>query len=781
MGELHNSALGRLPSQKFDELQRRADDLERAWADAGGESIDLGRYAPDANDEHAQIFLIELIKADLEQRWRLRRPRELEWYLERFPQLGSRASLDPTLIYEEYRVRQLYGDRPPVSVYESRFPDQFAELRTLFDSRGASLNQSLNFDGPPVSSRATKPRVSQPALDPFDPQPTQAEKIVCGFRLQRLLGQGGFGKVWLAEAPGGVRVAVKVVEAAQETKQARTERNALDIIKNMRHLHLLSIHSFYSMPDMLVIVSELADGNLLDKLEEYRQAGQAAMPRDELLRYIRETAEALDFLHAQNVNHRDIKPENILLVTGHVKVADFGLAKVVQDNRKMQSMTMSGTPAYMAPEVWRGQAHLHSDQYSLALTYAEMRLGRRLFKANDMVEAMLAHHENKPDLNPLPEFEQAAILRGIAKKPDDRFPTCLEFVAALMPAGQALPISLPSTSADPPKPRAAQLPTTERIAPVPPANAAKPFPWAVLMGFVLLMPIVAGLVIGGLFLLTRTGGEPPSTTVTAPRPDGLVLPAVLNGTIAPVGAATVLDDGKNFAERIVVMLADGTEVPFRFIPRQWGDGLAQSVPAFYLLEDKVWHELFAKFAAAKPNEVKNGEWTKGGRMAGGPGGYVSTVEPRHPVLGVDVLDAYRCARWFGGDLPSLAQWRKAAGYTGSAPRGPLDTWQPGEVAVQRSKEGPMLVGTASKDRSVPFGLRDLFGNGFEWTRDVVGSDNRVGGKVPLKPTQDFIVVVGQSYAARDPLVLSSLSEGGSQEFGAIDPYTSFRIVLEPAP
>ena len=91
--------------------------------------------------------------------------------------------------------------------------------------------------------------------------------------------------------------------------------------------------------------------------------------------YFTSAADGLDFLHSRRVFHRDVKPDNILLMNGHAKLADFGLARAQE--RVDTSVSFAGTPVYMAPEVWRGKYRPESDQYSLAMTYAELRLGRR--------------------------------------------------------------------------------------------------------------------------------------------------------------------------------------------------------------------------------------------------------------------------------------------------------------------------------------------------------------------------------------------------------------------
>ena len=137
----------------------------------------------------------------------------------------------------------------------------------------------------------------------------------------------------------------------------------------LRHPFLLSTQMYYALEDRLLIVMELADGSLRDRLRECRRNGLPTLPVSELMGYLQESAEGLDFLHERRVVHRDVKPENILLMQRHAKLGDFGMARLIEDNRGGGTGDASGTPMYMAPEVWRGEPVPASDQYALALSY----------------------------------------------------------------------------------------------------------------------------------------------------------------------------------------------------------------------------------------------------------------------------------------------------------------------------------------------------------------------------------------------------------------------------
>src|SRR5262249_55204931 len=151
-------------------------------------------------------------------------------------------------------------------------------------------------------------------------------------------------------------------------------------------------------------------------------------PQRELLEYMREAAKGIDHLNELGIQHRDIKPQNFLLVGGGLKVADFGLAKILESSFVSNSGAM--TPGYAAPEFFKGENRPRADQFSLGMTYCYLRGGRLPFSGHAM-QIMFAHLHEDPDLSMIPEPERPAVLRALAKQPDERWPNCREFVGAL--------------------------------------------------------------------------------------------------------------------------------------------------------------------------------------------------------------------------------------------------------------------------------------------------------------------------------------------------------------
>jgi serine/threonine protein kinase len=254
-------------------------------------------------------------------------------------------------------------------------------------------------------------------------QPIERTKDILGYTLKERIGSGGFGEVWSAIAPGGLLKALKIVYGYHDEKRAQAELKALDRVKEVRHPFLLSLERIEVHDGQLIVVSELADKSLADLFNEYASRGEQGIPRDELLKYIRSAADALDYLSEEHgLQHLDIKPENLLIVSGHVKVADFGLIKDLHE--ASQSLMSGMTPAYAAPELFDGRPGKFSDQYSLAIVYQEMLTAVRPFPGTTPAQLAAQHMHGKPNLRPLPQGDQAVIARALSKDPNVRFESC---------------------------------------------------------------------------------------------------------------------------------------------------------------------------------------------------------------------------------------------------------------------------------------------------------------------------------------------------------------------
>ncbi len=295
----------------------------------------------------------------------------------------------------------------------------------------------------------------------------QAEPIP-GYRLLERIGGGGFGEVWKCEAPGGLHKAIKFVfgdlgAAGDDGHRAEQELKALSRVKTVRHPYILSLERYDIIDGQLIIVMELADHNLWDRYKEYRASSLPGIPREELLRYMEETAEALDLMNEQyQLQHLDIKPQNLFLVHNHVKVADFGLVKDLQG---MQASVTGGvTPVYASPETFDGYVSRYSDQYSLAIVYQELLTGKRPFAGANVRQLIMQHLQAVPNLEPLPPGDQPVIARALAKSPDERHPSCRSLVALLREATDIPlrgPSSPPTALPSPPRPL---TPDTEKDA-----------------------------------------------------------------------------------------------------------------------------------------------------------------------------------------------------------------------------------------------------------------------------------------------------------------------------
>jgi eukaryotic-like serine/threonine-protein kinase len=267
-----------------------------------------------------------------------------------------------------------------------------------------------------------------------------------GYRLIEPLGAGGFGEVWKCVAPGGIFKAIKFVYGNLESEEADAARadqeyKALQRIKEVRHPFVLSMDRIEVVEGEIAIVMELADKSLHDAIVEYQSKGQVGIPRPELIRYLTDAADALDYLNGHfSLQHLDVKPRNLFVIADRVKVADFGLVKNL--DRPSSAGVMGGvTPIYAAPETFGGKLSRHCDQYSLAIVYMELLTGKRPFHGKNVRQIALQHMTEPPDLAPLPPPDRPIVARALAKDPEHRFPNCASFLRAVSPGGPPPPVT----------------------------------------------------------------------------------------------------------------------------------------------------------------------------------------------------------------------------------------------------------------------------------------------------------------------------------------------------
>ncbi|MRH91100.1 protein kinase [Nocardia sp. SYP-A9097] len=302
-----------------------------------------------------------------------------------------------------------------------------------------------------------------------------------GYLIERELGRGGMGSVYLARHPRLPRlVAIKLLSPelfGDSEVRARFEREG-DVVARLDHPNIVPLFDRGFDDDRMWIAMRYIDGLDASLLES------ANLPPRQAIRIIGETAKALDFAHRKGVLHRDVKPANILIerVDGEERIflADFGIARLRDENTKLtQTGSFTATLAYAAPEQLSGQPLDHRcDQYSLACTLFRLLTGAVPFDAQHPIAIMRGHLDQPPppvsSLRPgLPPALDAVMAKAMAKHPDARFDSCTAFATA---AQQALD-GVPTQTSGPRHPMAGQPAPGQRGGPFP--GGVGPMPGAV--------------------------------------------------------------------------------------------------------------------------------------------------------------------------------------------------------------------------------------------------------------------------------------------------------------
>jgi serine/threonine protein kinase/DNA-binding beta-propeller fold protein YncE len=266
-----------------------------------------------------------------------------------------------------------------------------------------------------------------------------------GWRLDHEIGQGGFGVVY-REVVDGVERAVKISRFSLEEMagnandvQAAVQREleAIELLCQVgNHPHVLTLIRYEVVLGHLVTVWELAsEGTLLDRLKEHqRQNGQCGLPLDQLMPWMEQAAEGIEFLNSRGIFHRDIKPQNLFLVGGQVKVGDLGFLKLA--GLSTASQTGMGTVGYLPLEAYprsaneKGQLHRTIDVYGLAATYVHLRTGKPPFGTTPH-EITARQQRGDPCTEGMTAAEAEWVRQALSPRPNDRPTSAKTFVQQL--------------------------------------------------------------------------------------------------------------------------------------------------------------------------------------------------------------------------------------------------------------------------------------------------------------------------------------------------------------
>jgi serine/threonine-protein kinase len=274
-------------------------------------------------------------------------------------------------------------------------------------------------------------------------------ELVGNYRITGKLGEGGMGAVYAAEhAILGRRAAIKVLRAELSHRQDLVTRffNEARAATAVKHPGIVEIYDFgYHADGSAFIVMEHLEGESLSA-----RMRRGALDEVRAISMARQVARALGAAHAKGIVHRDLKPDNVFVVPDpdvaegeRTKILDFGIAKLTATDGLASSMTSTGmvmgTPTYMAPEQCKGAGRVdhRADLYALGCILFEMVCGRPPFVAEGAGELMAQHifgEVPRPSsLRPVSAPLEHALLRALAKEPDERFASADELIAALQP------------------------------------------------------------------------------------------------------------------------------------------------------------------------------------------------------------------------------------------------------------------------------------------------------------------------------------------------------------
>jgi serine/threonine-protein kinase len=396
------SSMSEIPTADWTWINAAADRFERAWKSSEGPRIE--DFLPEVDESRWPPLLEELMRVELELRWR-------------------------------------DGEEPVAQEYHARFPDHVAVVDAVFTAaRGRASGTG------PLTTAASNLAEHVDSVQ----EPGTHVRYFGDYELIRELGRGGMGVVYKAtQVSLNRRVALKMIRSAAMASEDELRRfqNEAEAVAALDHPHIVPILEVGSHEGQRYFSMKLIGGESLDrKLAAYADQPRAAA------RLLKTTAEAVHHAHQRGILHRDLKPSNILLdERGEPYVTDFGLAKRLEgDSELTASGAIMGTPAYMAPEQAsgrRGAVTTASDVYGLGAILYALLTGQAPFGGDSVVETLdqlrtlAPTAPSKMNLR-VPRDLELICLKCLEKEPNERYATAGALVADLGRFAAGEPVSV---------------------------------------------------------------------------------------------------------------------------------------------------------------------------------------------------------------------------------------------------------------------------------------------------------------------------------------------------
>jgi eukaryotic-like serine/threonine-protein kinase len=528
------------------------------------------------------------------------------------------------------------------------------------------------------------------------------------FDILKEIGRGGFGVVYKARDRGlGRLVALKVLhpQLTVDPKFINNFKREAQNLAKIEHSNVVSIHEICEVEGRLIIVMPyLSGGSLAEKILE------GPMDLKESLKIIRDVAAGLDAGHRESIIHRDVKPENILFdAEGQAIVTDFGVALVLNLSSIGTSTHTEGaigTPYYRPPELWRGTPPPSpaTDVYSLACVFFEMLTGEVLFQGDTPDQLITKHlvedvHEMMATCQAqLPDRIKAVLVKALSKAPEERFNSINDFMMAL----SARRVSREALNE--PDGSAREEKALEGI----PLAVPRKIPlWAYGVGGGIVVLVILGLVINLIGWWSSMAIEEPTPTSTI-APSRKLTPGIYSTMINEVDHAEMV----YVSEGPFTMGSSVKDIEW-ILAQDW----CSDCNNLWFENERPVHEVYLNGFWIYKHEVTNAQYLScidAGVCEGDPGDY---PKDNYPAVYINWYEAESYCNWAGCQLPSEAEWEKAArGADGQ--QFPWGNTAPScnLAAFKDCSEMVLPVGSFPEGAS-PYGALDMAGNVWEWVAD----------------------------------------------------------------